>query len=92
MTENVQKMRELLTKFTLHVDALFNLFDKETLEMMVDGCVKLDGMLKLEMEILNSVYVQAIVRDDLMRLESNLKTIRATVKLKELNVREFCLN
>ena len=92
MTENVQKMRELLTKFTLHVDALFNLFDKETLEMMVDGCVKLDGMLKLEMEILNSVYVQAIVRDDLMRLESNLKTIQATVKLKELNVREFCLN
>lgn len=92
MTEKVQKMRELLTKFTLHVDEIYNIFDKETLELMVGGCVMLDGMLKLEMEILSSVYVQAIVRDDLAKLESNTKTIQTAIKLKELRIREFNLN
>lgn len=92
MTENAQKMRELLTKFTLHADELFDIFDTETLELMVSGCVMLNGMLKLEMEILTSVHVQAIVRDDLARLESNMKTIQATIKFKELKFEPFCRN
>lgn len=92
MHEATQKMRELLTKFKLNIDGLYNTFDSETLEMMVSGCVMLDGMLKCEMAILGSVYVQSIVRDDLNMVEHNLKTIQATINLKQLHLREFYLN
>jgi len=92
MTETGQQMRNLLTKFELKPDELFNEFDLFTLEMMVNGCDMLDGMLRCELQILTSVYVKAIVKDDLVMLAENLRIIEGIIKLKELQFENFCMN
>ncbi len=92
MNKNAQKMRELLTKFNLHADDVFNQFDTETLILMLDACRHLNDMLKYEMEMLSSVTVKGMVLDDIKKLEYNVKVIRATIKFKLLELENFCLN
>lgn len=92
MTETGQMMRNLLTKFKLHPDELYNDFDIDTLHMMVSGCLMLNGMLRCEMEILRSVHVKAIAMDDLKMVDANMKVIQGTIRLKELHLENFCLN
>ena len=92
MNDNARKMRELLTKFNLHADDIFNQFDKETLVLMLDACRHLDVMLRCEMEVISSVTVKAMVLDDITKLEGNVKVIRATIKFKVLKFEEFCMN
>jgi len=92
MNENARKMRELLTKFNLHADDMFNQFDGETLTLMLDACRHLDVMLRCEMEVITSVTVKAMVLDDIAKLESNVKVIKATIKFKMLELEGFCMN
>ena len=90
--EKAQKMRELLTKFNLYADDIFNQFDGETLLLMLDACRHLDVMLRCEMSVLSSVTVKAMVLDDIRKLESNVKVIKSTINLKNLQLKEFCMN
>ena len=92
MNENAQKMRELLTKYNLHADDVFNQFDKETLVLMLDACRHLAVMLRCEMEVISSVVVKSMVLDDIKKLEFNVTVIRATIKLKMLELEGFCMN
>lgn len=92
INEKARKMRELLTKFRLDVDSIYNVFDKGTLELMVKGCNALEGLLVTEMDVITSVYVKSIVRDDLAMVKVNVKTLECAIKLKELHLRDFYLN
>lgn len=92
INEKAKKMRELLTKFRLEVDSIYNIFDKETLELMVKGCNALEGLLTTEMDVITSVYVKSIVRDDLAMVQANVKTLECAIKLKDLRLRDFYLN
>ena len=92
INEKERKMRELLTKFRLEVDSIYNAFDKETLELMVSGCNALEGLLTTEMDVITSVYVKSIVRDDLAMVKANVKTLECAIKMKDLQLRDFYLN
>jgi hypothetical protein len=92
MNANAQKIKELLTKFNLHVDEMYNGFDVEYLILLGKASVTLVDMLECEERIVTSETVKYIVKDDITRVKENLKVIKSTIRLKSLNLEDFCPN
>jgi hypothetical protein len=86
MNTKAQKIKELLTKFNLHVDEMYNGFDVDYLILLSNASVKLLGMLECEEQILTSESVKSIVRDDMYRVNENLKVITSTIRLNKLEL------
>jgi hypothetical protein len=92
MNKDVEKMRDLLTKFKLRADELFNEFDTETLVLMGNASVTLIKLLECDKELLTSAHVKAMVMDDIASVEYNLRVITSTIKFKALQLEGFCMN
>lgn len=92
MNEKVKRMEHLFKKVELMGDDLINNFDTKTLLLMQQACVTLEAKTSMDKMLITSVHVKAMVMDDLVMIQKNLKTIKTAVKLKELNVESFCFN
>ena len=92
MGTNANKMRQMLTKTPLSMDALCELFDISTLELMVSTCNMLEGMIRLDIQVLTQTSVIEVANEDLIQLNNNLNVIRCAVSLKELKLETICLN
>jgi hypothetical protein len=93
MNEKAQRLEHLFKKVDLMVDDLMNTFDSETLLMMQQACVTLEAKTRADEMVITSVYVKALILDDLRMIQKNLDTIKTAVKFKsELKFEAFCLN
>jgi hypothetical protein len=90
--EKVAKMVEGFKKLPFSVEGLVNQLDLEVLTFMEAACIGLEAKTKAEETVITSVYVKAIVLDDLRMIQRNLDTIRGAIKLKELQFGSMCLN
>lgn len=92
MNAKAQQMKTLLTKNQFHVDYIFNGFDLDTLFKFKQLCVTLLGQLKSDKMIIESVYVKALILDDINQTEKNKKVIQSAINLKRKKIATFCYN
>lgn len=89
---NSAEFRTLVTKNQLTVEQLYNNFDAKVLALMGNTVLKLMDVINTELMTLTSVEVRAIAMDDFNMAEHNIKVITSTIKLKNLQLKEFCVN
>lgn len=91
MNEEAKAIKEVLTNHNHHVDELMSVFDMETLELMYDACVSLNAKMTVDMQLVDSVYEKAKIKDELVILEKNMRVLESAIYFKSENF-EFCLN
>jgi hypothetical protein len=89
---NADKMQRILTKHQLTIEELEVIYNHEIIALWQTACLHLIGKLKLDEMLLTSVSVKAMVKDDIIMVEKNLKALKGLETLMDLKLNEFCLN
>jgi hypothetical protein len=92
MSNKAHQLRIILTKGNLTVDETFNMFNLQTLHDLTLACIALELKLGIEKMSLTSQAVKDMVDDDIKVLNDNFKVINSAIKLKRLELHDFCIN
>jgi hypothetical protein len=86
------ELRRVLTKEVLSIDDLHNNFGLIVLEGLLEACEDIVEILNNELNIVDTIFVSAVIMDDVKRVMANAITIKGAMNLNNLRIESICLN